>query len=361
MHTARSVFASGHVPGRSTRPRRPAERAGPAVVAVVVACVALLLAGCGSSATSSGSTGTNSAVAALAPGPPEITASTATSPLPAGTPGAGTPPVTIGTKDFPEQFLLGELYTQALRAKGYTVNLQQNLGDSEIIDSAFASNQIQMYPEYLGEIASGLAKGSADTPQSTYQQAQAFEQSSRSASVLAQTPYQNIDVIVVRGDDAQRYGLRTVADLAKISSGGRGVSVAAQPPFRTRTAGLAGMSKVYGLDQLGLLAVAPGETYTALNAGQARAADGFSTDAQLASGTDVALDDPQHIFGFQYVAPVVKQSTIAAGGPGFAATCNWVSSLLTVPAIQAMNRQVQLGGADEATVARDFLTQHGLS
>jgi osmoprotectant transport system substrate-binding protein len=273
----------------------------------------------------------------------------------------GTPPVVIGTKDFAEQFLLGELYAQALRAKGYTVMLQQNIGGSEIIDSAFASNQIQMYPEYLGEIASGLAQQpAAATPLETYQQAQQFERSARAATVLAQTPFQDTDVVVVRRDFAARYGLRSVGDLAALGPGGAGVVIAAQPPFRTRASGLAGMATVYGLTGVQLLAVSPDETYQAMNAGQAQAADAFSTDAELGSGQYTALDDPQNIFGFQYVAPVVKQATLDAAGPAFAQTCNWVSSLLTIDDIRAMNQQVQLGGADEASVARDFLLRHGL-
>lgn len=327
------------------------------VVTLAAILLAALLAGCGGS-TSPPASGV---VRADASGPPEITASAARSPLPSGTPGLGTPPVAIGTKDFAEQFLLGELYAQALRAKGYTVNLQQNVGGSEIIDSAFASNQIQFYPEYLGEIAAGLAgQASSSSPLETYQQAQQFERSQRAATVLDQTPYQNTDVLVVRRDYADQHHLSAVPDLTNVGSGGDGVTLAAQPPFRTRSSGLVGMQKVYGLTGVQLLAVAPDETYTALDAGQAQVADGFSTDAQLSSGRYVELDDPQNIFGFQYVAPVVKQATVDASGPAFVQTCNWVSSLLNVDEVRSMNQQIQLGGADEATVAREFLARHGL-
>jgi osmoprotectant transport system substrate-binding protein len=121
------------------------------------------------------------------------------------------------------------------------------------------------------------------------------------------------------------------------------------------------MAQVYGLTGVQFLAVGPDETYGALEAGQAQVADGFSTDAQLTSGRYVELDDPRNIFGFQYVAPVVKQATLAQEGPAFAQTCNWVSALLTVDDIRAMNQQVQLGGADEATVATQFLARHGLA
>ena len=322
----------------------------------LVVTLLLVLAGCGA-----GPAAPSGAVRADVVGPPEITASAATAALPAGTPGVGKPAVVIGTKDFSEQFLLGDLYAQALRAKGFTVTLDQNVGDTEILDSAFASNQIQMYPEYLGEIASGLAQTPPGaTPLQTYQQAARYEQTRRSATLLLQTPYQNTDVLVVRRDLADRYGLRSVPDLAKIGPGGSGVRVAAQPPFRTRQNGLVGMAQTYGLTNVQFLAVGPDETYGALQAGQAEVADGFSTDAQLTTGDFVELDDPRNIFGFQYVAPVVKQATLTEQGPAFAETCNWVSSLLTVSEIRAMNQQIQIGGADEATVATQFLTRHGL-
>lgn len=331
-------------------------RSAPIVAALVLVLVA---AGCGSAPTPPPSPG--GVVRADVVGPAEITANTATSPLPAGTPGLGKPTVVLGTKDFSEEFLLGDLYAEALRAKGFTVTLDQNVGDSEIIDSAFAANQIQIYPEYLGEIASGLAQApTGGSALQTYQQAAQFEQTRRAATILAQTPYQNTDVLVVRRELAERYGLRSVPDLARIGPGGRGVRVAAQPPFRTRSNGLVGMAQVYGLTDVSFLAVGPDETYGALSAGQAQVADGFSTDAQLTSGGYVELDDPQNIFGFQYVAPVVKQATLAQEGPAFAQTCNWVSALLTVGEIRAMNQQVQLGGADEATVANAFLLRHGL-
>ena len=316
--------------------------------AVVVIIALLVLAACGSPTTTQAG-----ASRVDAPGPPEITAHAS---LPAGTPGAGRPTVVLGTKDFAEQFLLGELYAQALRAKGFTVDLLQNVGGSEIIDSAFASNQIQMYPEYLGEVAALAGGPAATTPLASYRKAQAFERSRRAAAVLDQTPYQNTDVVVVRREFAQQHGLASVGDLA----GAGDVVLAAQPPFRTRQNGLAGMRAVYGLDDVSLLAVAPDETYSALDAGRAQAADGFSTDPQLGTGHYVELDDPRTVFGFQYVAPVVKQATLDAAGPAFAQTCNWVSSLLTVADVRAMNRQVQSDGADEATVARDFLARHGL-
>lgn len=90
--------------------------------------------------------------------------------LPSGQPGKGKPAVTLGDKNFTEQFILGELYAQALRAKGYTVNLKPDIGPSGVTDAALVSGQIDLYPEYTGVIISALqdinlaAPGGASAP-----------------------------------------------------------------------------------------------------------------------------------------------------------------------------------------------------
>ena len=285
--------------------------------------------------------------------------------LPQGTPGVGKAQVVLGSKDFAEQDLLNDLYTQALRAKGYTIIPKPRIGSSEVIDQAFASDQIQMYPEYLGEIATGSTMAALRTPpvnaSSTYRAVQQFEQSQRAGQLFQQTPYENVDTIVVQPDFAQRFGLETVADLNDVGPGGQDVRIAAQAPFRTRFSGLVGMASQYGLTQLepGFVPVPAGEVYRALDSGQVNAADAFSTDPQLLGNRYVPLRDPRHVFGSQFVAPVVKQATVQQEGPEFEQTCNWVSGLLTVRAIQQMNQAVA-SGQNHAEVARTFLQQSGL-
>src|SRR3954463_6914635 len=86
-------------------------------------------------------------------------------------PGAGKPAVTIGTKDFTEEFVLGQLYRQALQAKGYKVNYKENIGATEIIDKALTSGQIDAYPEYTGVSLSVVFKQDAlpKSPEETQQ------------------------------------------------------------------------------------------------------------------------------------------------------------------------------------------------
>ena len=87
----------------------------------------------------------------------------------------------------------------------------------------------------------------------------------------------------------------------------------------------------------------------------------FTTDAQLLSGKFKLLADPKHVFGYQNVAPIVRQSVLAAEGPAFAETLNKVSALLTIKAIQQMNAGVSIDKQSPASVAQQFLHANGLS
>src|SRR3954471_22939093 len=131
-------------------------------IALAAVAFAITLAGCGSGDDSSGK---------------------------ADQPGKGKPPVTLATKNFTEQYVLGQLYAQALRAKGFTIVLKENVGSSEIVDRALADGVIDVYPEYIGVIAQELAR-SSDRPKSedeTYRRARAYE-AKRGFTILNRTP-----------------------------------------------------------------------------------------------------------------------------------------------------------------------------
>ncbi|MCE0767218.1 hypothetical protein LWC35_30575 [Pseudonocardia kujensis] len=332
-----------------------------AALAAGVAALALVVAACGGGSSSSGSSGSAAPSAGAQPaGADVITPVTAQNvSCPSGTPGQGKPPVKFGSKNFSEQFVLGELYTQALKSRGYDVAYQSNIGGSEVIDRAFQAGQIDAYAEYLGEIESSIAgKPVGATPEDTYNTVKDFEAQNRQATIFKQTPFEDTDVIIVKSDFAKQNGLVAVPDLAKVGNAGDGITLAAQPPFETRQNGLVGMKNDYGLTGIKFTGVDPGLVYQVLDQGQANAADAFSTDGQLATGNYTALEDPKHIFGFQYVAPVVKQSVADAQGPEFEQTLDCVSSLLTTKVMQALNQEVQINGGDPADVAKAFLTQN---
>lgn len=306
--------------------------------AVAAALLAVVAAACGSSSKSS----TTHAV--------KTTAQKSS--------GADKPPIVIGDKNFPEEYVLGSLYQQALQAKGYHVTLKGNIGSSEITYKALTSGQIQMYPEYTGVIVSVLA-GNTKPPHSasqTYNEAQAYVQK-HGFTLLKPTPFYDTDAMGTLKSYATKHHLQTISDLKQF---GHSVTLAGAPEFATRYEGLIGLKKVYGVNPT-FKPIAIALTYKALDSNQAQVADVFTTDPQLTLGKYTILSDPKNVFGFQNVAPIVKKSVIKSEGPVFEQTLNKVSALLTLDAIRKMNAAVELDKQSPSVVAHKFLAANHLT
>jgi len=274
-----------------------------------------------------------------------------------GQPGKGKPAVKLGTKNFPESFILGQLYKQALEARGFKVQFHNSIGSTEIIDKALTSGQIDAYPEYTGESAVTVAgiNTIATSPQQEYNLAKGFY-AKRGQSMSAMTPFFDTDAIAVTKAYAAKYGLKTTADLKKIPH----FTLGARPEFQGRQQGAVGIQKVYGVNNFTFKSLALGLQYQALDSGAINAADVFTTDPQLASGKYVVLTDPKHIFGFQNVAPIVSKKVTRAYGLKFAKTVNAVSAKLTLKAMIAMNKAVIIDKQSAAKVASAFLKANHL-
>jgi osmoprotectant transport system substrate-binding protein len=265
--------------------------------------------------------------------------------------------VTIGDKNFTEEYILGSLYQEALAAKGYKVTLKGNIGSSEITYKALQSGQIDMYPEYTGTLLTAVA-GVTTPPhsaQQAYSQAKAFAEK-HGFTLLDQTPFYDSDALGALKSYATQHHLSTISDLKAL---GKSVKLGGAPEFATRFEGLVGLKKEYGINPT-FKPLAIGLTYKALDTNQVQVSDVFTTDPQLTTGKYAILSDPKKVFGFQNVAPVIKQSVVKAEGPAFAQTINKVSSLLTIPAIQKMNAAVALDQQSPPAVARKFLQANGL-
>jgi osmoprotectant transport system substrate-binding protein len=319
-----------------TMARRQIERraASTASRIALLAGVVLMLTACGNS----GSTGTSSS----------------------SLPGAGKPTVILGDKNFDEQFILGELYAQAFRAKGFTVELKSNIGGSELINTTFQSGQINAYPEYLGEVAAtdaGFSQPLTSEAQ-TEQISQQYENSHQATVMMPVTPFFDTDELIVLKDFAQAHNnLNTISQLGSLGPLKLGDYAAEQ----TRYEGFVGLQQAYGLTNLQFVPLAAGAPiYAALDAKQVQVGDAFSTDAQLLSGNYTPLSDPKNIFGFQHVALIIKTSLLNQLGPAFKDTYKAVTNLLTTEAMQAMNKAVSVDKQSAASVAKAFLTANHL-
>ena len=267
------------------------------------------------------------------------------------------PVVTLGTKNFTEQLLLGELYAQALRAKGFRVRVKANIGPSEIIDRTLTARTIDMYPEYTGVAAVVLGREhrKLDSAAATYRSARRFEER-RGFAMLRPTPFSDVLALAVKPELARRHGLRSVGDLRRLGA----FRFGGAPENRSRYQGLLGMRQAYGLAGARFVPVLLGRQYGALDGGRVDVANVLSTDGQLARGRYVVLSDPKRIFGFQNVAPVVRRDVLRRQGAAFARALDAVSALLTNDAMRAMNAAVDIDRRRPGPVARAFLRAHGL-
>jgi osmoprotectant transport system substrate-binding protein len=267
------------------------------------------------------------------------------------------PTVSIGSKNFTEEYVLGELYKQALQAKGYKVSYHSNIGSTEITDKALTSNQINFYPEYTGTMLSVVFHNTTVFKSAAATYAAALKaQNKRGFTLFAQTPFSDTDAMGALSTTARKYGLKVVGDLKKVS----GLSICAMPEFQTRYAGLVGLKKAYGITGANFVPLAGISVYEALDAGKCNIGDVFSTDPQLAGTKYTVLKDTKFIFGFQNVAPVVNAKLAATLGPKFRAAVNAVSAKLTTPAMIAMNKAVAIDKKSPQAVAAAFLKANGL-
>jgi osmoprotectant transport system substrate-binding protein len=311
---------------------------------------AVVLAACGSSSSSS-STSTAASGGAGAGSTSSSSSSSGSAPA--------TKSLTLGTKNFTEEFILGQLYKQALEAKGYKVNYKENIGATEVVDKALTSGQIDAYPEYTGESVATVAgiNKTVKSPQEEYNLAKAFY-TKRGQTMSQMTPFFDTDAIGVLKSYAQQHGLTSTEDLKKVSH----FTLGARPEFLTREEGAKGMKDVYGVNNFTFKSLALGLQYQALDSHSVDAIDVFTTDPQLASGKYTVLKDPKNIFGFQNVALVINTKKLQAlGSDQFMSIINKVNSLLTTPAITAMNKAVAIDKQAPAAVATAFLKANGLA
>jgi osmoprotectant transport system substrate-binding protein len=289
---------------------------------------------------------------------PAAASTTSTTSSTSTLPGAGKPAVTIGDKNYSEQFVLGQLYLQALKAQGFTVNLNQNIGPTDVTLQALKTGALTMYPEYLNTFETAIAgyRHGFGTRLAAYRAAQRYALA-HGLSLLETTPFSNTDAIAVTVAFAHDNRLNTIFDLRRVAGT---MTIAGPPQFAQSAPGLPPLSSAYGVTPAAFKALPVGAQYAALNGGTVQAAYVNTTDGQLASGDYRLLADHRRIFGWGNVMPVVSARALAKEGPAFAATIERVSRMLTTPVMRQLNAAVDVAKQDPATAAKQFLETHGL-
>jgi glycine betaine/choline ABC-type transport system substrate-binding protein len=273
-------------------------------------------------------------------------------------PGTGKPTFVLGDKNFPEEFVLGDLYAQALQAQGYTIKLKANIGSTEVTYKALGAGDIDGYPEYDGTLLAaeyGVTKNAANAAAAA---AETKTEAAKHGYVFTNaTPFSDSDAIAVLTTYAKAHGLHEIDGLGRQ---GKKLILAGAPEFATRYPdGLLGLERIYHVHPT-FKPTSIGDFYTLLDDHKADAVEVFTTDPELKSSKYTVLADEKHIFGFQNVGMVIKASVAKAEGSAFTATINKVSALLTSKAIISLNAAVQLDQQSPASVAKAFLKANHL-
>jgi osmoprotectant transport system substrate-binding protein len=270
-------------------------------------------------------------------------------------PGAGRPPVTIATRLSPVSLLLGQLYAQALRAQGYTVELKADVRETPAALRGLRSGATDVAPVSIDSFDDALGH-----PTARIASAAAALAAGRAAArarglvLLAPTPFAQSAALAVLPGTAARDRLRTIEDLARL----RPLRIGATPDFRTHPGGLPGLVRSYALVRVRYYPFTIPVQYAVLDAGRIDVAGVTTTDGQLADGRYVLLGDPRHLFGFQQIVPVLPARVLAREGPALARTIDAVSALLTPSAMRQLDAVVAIEKRSPEEAARDFLAAH---
>jgi osmoprotectant transport system substrate-binding protein len=264
----------------------------------------------------------------------------------------GRPVITLGTKNFTEQYILGELYRQTLEKHGFSVRLKADIGSSEIIDKALTAGSLDMYPEYTGVLLSEIAGDRRRPPsaEAAYRRAKQFEEE-RGFTLLAMTPFSDSNALAVLPRYARAHSLRSIADLRGVP----GVVIGALPEFRTRFEGLVGLRSVYAIERARVRPLQFPARYPSLDQGKVDVLAVFTTEGQLSGGRYHVLSDPRRLFAFQNLAPVIRRDLVRRYGARLTKPLDELSARLTTSAMREMNAAVDLHGREPADVAARFL------
>ena len=274
------------------------------------------------------------------------------------------PSVSVGSKKFTEQILLGEMYAQAFEDEGYDVERNLNLGSEQVMDKSLQDGTIDVYPEYTGTAYVAILKKPPEsypkTEKETYEQVAKFYRNRKDTpmQMLQPAPFENNYGIVMLTKEANEMGIDTLEDLAAKSDQ---LIFSSYSEFQNRSDGYDNMKQHYPkLDFKEIKIVNDlGIRYKALAEGEADVGIGFTTDGQLASPKLKVIEDTEDIWPKYYPAPVVTQSFLDKN-PDAKKILNEVSSSLNADKMRQLNGAVDLEQEDYEDVARQHLEDEGI-
>jgi osmoprotectant transport system substrate-binding protein len=312
--------------------------------------LAIGIAACGSSDSSSSSS-TSSSESTEAGGGAIVTNSE-----------NGSVNLTIGSKNFPEQEILGEIYAQGLAAAGYKVKSDLSLGSETVAHKAVKTGAVSGYPEYASTaLTSFFGLEPEEVPSdATEAWEKANEEFEKEGLVAFEpTPFASANAVGLLKTTAEKYGLKDVSDLEGVSEK---LSLYGSPECRERIDCLAGLEKLYGLKFKSFHPVDIGLRYTVLEKGQADLSILFTTDPQLSAEKNkfVILEDDKHVFPAGNVIFVTTPKVVEKAGPDYEKTILQVQEGLTLEVMQELDARVELEKETPKAAAAAYLESTGL-
>jgi glycine betaine/choline ABC-type transport system substrate-binding protein len=269
--------------------------------------------------------------------------------------------LTVGSKNFDEQFILGEIYAQALEAAGYDVSTDLNLGSEQIALKALEQGEVDGYPEYTSTALTSFFKFAPEDvpgdPQQAYQDSQEeFEKEGLVA--FAPTPFSSANAVGTLTETADEEGISTISDLEGLSED---LTLAGSPECRERIDCLKGLEDNYGLSFAKFTPVDIELRYEVLDKGDADLSILFTTDGQLFAESDeyTILEDDQGLLPSGNVLFVTTQEAVDEAGPDYQETIEKVQESLTLEVMQELNARVSLDREKPEDVAADYLREAG--
>jgi osmoprotectant transport system substrate-binding protein len=266
--------------------------------------------------------------------------------------------IRVGSKDFTEAFILGEMYALLLEDAGMPVDRRLNLGGTPVAHEGLLAGEIDVYPEYTGTGLVTVLKLPASSDREAVYETVAREYKSRYNLIwLTPAPMNNAQALAMTRARSSELGIRTISDMVARADS---LKMIGPPEFEGREDGLPGLKRVYGDFTLQkYVAVDPGLKYQGLTSAQADVAVAFGTDGEIAALDLILLEDDKHLFPPYQVAPVVRAQAIERF-PELGGVLNPLAPKLTDEVMRRLNNEVSGKKREPADVAREFLVQQGL-
>ncbi len=266
--------------------------------------------------------------------------------------------ITVGSKDFTESFILGEMYASMLENSGLKVQRKLNLGGTPVAHAALLSGQIDLYPEYTGTgLLTVLKLPVNHNPQQVFETVAKAYQEQFKLVWLTPSPMDNKTVLAMTQATAKKYGIKTISDMVANASK---LTIIAPPEFQGREDGLPGLKKLYGdFNFKKLIPADPGLRYKAIASGQADVVLAFGTDGELTTLNLVLLEDDKAFYPPYHVAPVVRASVLVVL-PTLRDALNMLAPKFPDEVMRRMNYEVSSKQREPADVAKEFLRETGL-